>query len=66
MAVTQVIDSDGARLEVEYTPKYTCIVTITMSEDPYNRHTIELDQEDTKALASLVRECLKWMKNDAQ
>ena len=66
MAVTKVIDADGVRLEVEYTPKNTCVLIFSMSEDPLNQHTIELDRKDTKALASMVRECLKWMKDDAR
>lgn len=66
MAVTKVIDADGARLEVEYTPKNTCLLILSMGEDPLNPHTIELDKEDTKALASMVRECLKWMNDDAR
>jgi hypothetical protein len=66
MPVTKVIDVDGDRLEVVYTPDHTCLLMLSKSEDPYNQHTIELHFEDTKAFASMIRQCLKWMEDDAR
>ena len=64
MPVTKVIDVDGDRLEVSYTPEHKCVLMLSKSDDPYMHHTIELDADDVAALVSMLRECQRWMKSD--